>query len=137
MYRLSIPNHTILLWDHISKKCSNLRNVSTQKSTQSENHIQKYDVDYCVVNEFVAAFAAYVAAYVARYPLSGLLAEHICRSCNSPFNLSEYIHECNEKILLKKLRWYQLENFIILTGIKEQNNRKVFTRISNIFNRNH
>ena len=39
--------------------------------------------------------------------------------------------------LLEKLRWYQLENFITLTGIKDQNNRKVFTRISNIFNWNY
>ena len=34
--------------------------------------------------------------------------------------------------LLEKLRRYQLENFIKLTGIKDQNNRKVFTTISNI-----
>ena len=39
--------------------------------------------------------------------------------------------------LLEKLRWYQLENFITLTGIKDQNNRKVFARISNIFNQNY
>ena len=37
--------------------------------------------------------------------------------------------------LLEKLRWYQLENFITLIGIKNQNNQKMFTGISNIFNR--
>ena len=37
-------------------------------------------------------------------------------------------------VLLKKIRWYQLENFITLTEIKDQKNRKVFTRISNILN---
>ena len=31
--------------------------------------------------------------------------------------------------LLEKLRRYQLEHFITLTGIKDQNIRKVFTRI--------
>ena len=35
--------HTILPRDHISKKRSNLKNVSTQESTQSENYFQKYD----------------------------------------------------------------------------------------------
>ena len=43
MYGLSIPNHTILPRDHIIKKRSNLENVSTQESTQSENYFQKYD----------------------------------------------------------------------------------------------
>ena len=33
---------------------------------------------------------------------------------------------------LEKLRRYQLETCIKLTRIKDQNNRKVFTRISNI-----
>ena len=39
--------------------------------------------------------------------------------------------------LLEKLQRYQLENFITLTGIKDQKNRKVFNRISNIFNPNY
>ena len=33
--------------------------------------------------------------------------------------------------LLEKIRSYQLGNFITLTGIKDQKNQKVFTRISN------
>ena len=38
---------------------------------------------------------------------------------------------------LQKSHSYQTENVITLTGIKVQSNRKVFTRISNIFNRNY
>ena len=46
-------------------------------------------------------------------------------------NLSEYkTMNVTRNLLLKKLRWYQLENFTTLAGIKDQNNRKVFTRIS-------
>ena len=43
IYTLLILNHTILPRDHISKKRSSLKNVSTQKSTQSENYFQEYD----------------------------------------------------------------------------------------------
>ena len=39
--------------------------------------------------------------------------------------------------LLGKLRCYQLESVITLTRIKDENSRKVFTNISNIFNRNY
>ena len=39
-----------------------------------------------------------------------------------------------KNFLLEKLLWYQLENFITLTVIKDQDNRKVFTKI---FNRNY
>ena len=53
-------------------------------------------------------------------------------------NLPEY-KTMNEtrNFLLEKLQWYQIENCNALAGLKDQNNQKVFTKMSKIFNRNY